>query len=512
MTQRFRIATLLAMCVAVSFTIVIEVNARDFGRSTVIDGATGAALLMSGIWCISAHRYSLAGRCLLLSGLLWLVADTDWWLGPHTAHIHFLHRALLLHAVLAGSTGHRSERFGRLARMTAVALAYVVFIDHRVSTSAAWLTLLAVVVVGVVVGDVASGRATVAAGAGLALGTSGWWFSEVLANRALWFTNDTRFDLMCAATALTAVAVAAGARGVGRRWKAEEDLRIAFRSRPDEPFTTVAGAVLEPSGDHTSTFVDLGELGDALVMHPPRALDGRRTRALLATNLRLLAANHRAAGQARRQADDLAAARRRVIDADAAQMSAELDLLVANRLELALRTMSTNADDESQALVNSLARVLDEVRSLAAGLDPRALKYGLVAAIEHLAAHQPTSISVRVIDHGAAADGHLDSDQARALYFVTAESLTNALRHGQADVITVHLATEASAVVITIQDNGTGRAKVIQGGGLHGAARRLAVLGGNLHVRAEEGKGTTVVARLPLSPHLVGAMTARAVT
>lgn len=97
----------------------------------------------------------------------------------------------------------------------------------------------------------------------------------------------------------------------------------------------------------------------------------------------------------------------------------------------------------------------------------------------------------------------LPPDVSTALYRVTQEALTNAVRHGNAHEIVARLHRDAIDLVLTIGDDGigAGTAGPAAGGGngLRGARERLAAFGGTLLTRTGATGGFTVEARVPIT-------------
>lgn len=86
-------------------------------------------------------------------------------------------------------------------------------------------------------------------------------------------------------------------------------------------------------------------------------------------------------------------------------------------------------------------------------------------------------------------------------YRIVQESLTNAVRHAGADVITVGVRYDADAVSVTVIDDGRGAAVPdLAGRGLAGMRERAAALGGTFTAAARRAGGFEVRAVLPLSP------------
>ena len=86
------------------------------------------------------------------------------------------------------------------------------------------------------------------------------------------------------------------------------------------------------------------------------------------------------------------------------------------------------------------------------------------------------------------------------MYFCALEALQNVAKYAGASLVTVRLAGADGALEFSVTDDGTGfdPGAVGYGTGLHGMADRLAALGGDLRVRSQPGRGTTVSGRLPV--------------
>jgi signal transduction histidine kinase len=82
-------------------------------------------------------------------------------------------------------------------------------------------------------------------------------------------------------------------------------------------------------------------------------------------------------------------------------------------------------------------------------------------------------------------------------YFVVAEALANALKHGGAGDIRVTVRRDGGAITAEISDDGPGGAAIVPGGGLAGLQDRVQALGGRFEVRSSPGRGTRVRATLP---------------
>lgn len=96
---------------------------------------------------------------------------------------------------------------------------------------------------------------------------------------------------------------------------------------------------------------------------------------------------------------------------------------------------------------------------------------------------------------------------ATQLYRIAQESLSNALKHGQADEIIISLALEVEQIVLEVFDNGVGfdprvARRFAAGGvgfGLHIMEYRASMICGVLQIDKSEGVGTTVRCTVPAS-------------
>jgi two-component system, NarL family, sensor histidine kinase DevS len=173
---------------------------------------------------------------------------------------------------------------------------------------------------------------------------------------------------------------------------------------------------------------------------------------------------------------------------------------------LGLRTVEdTLQGDEARAATAGLRELvvatLQDVRRLAVELRPSALDdFGLVPALEHLAATfgEQTAIDVDFVT--ALGDGRLPAEVETALYRIVQESLTNVVKHAQARHVSIALTKTEGAVNAVIEDDGQGfDPEASDGGiGLIGMRERLALLGGRLRVESSPETGTTIAAEVPL--------------
>jgi PAS domain S-box-containing protein len=150
------------------------------------------------------------------------------------------------------------------------------------------------------------------------------------------------------------------------------------------------------------------------------------------------------------------------------------------------------------------AHAIGEVGRLARGLHPTVLDdHGLSVAVSRYVAEYATTHNISV---DLALDDHeslsLPLPVRTALYRILQEALTNVARHSGATAVRVRLTRSATAVELTVVDDGCGfdaRAVAVSSHrlGIQGMRERAAMLGGTVSFKSRR-KGTAVLVHLPL--------------
>lgn len=159
---------------------------------------------------------------------------------------------------------------------------------------------------------------------------------------------------------------------------------------------------------------------------------------------------------------------------------------------------------EADEITQITRHAMTEVRALARGLMPVDLdSRGLAAALQELAYDCENLFNVAcdcICDEQVRVEDPVSSLQ---LYRITQEAVSNAVRHGQASLIRIHLSQDASGSgLLTIQDEGRGfrpGTKAGTGMGLRIMKYRAETIGGLLEIHSRRAKGTTITCRFPLS-------------
>lgn len=129
-----------------------------------------------------------------------------------------------------------------------------------------------------------------------------------------------------------------------------------------------------------------------------------------------------------------------------------------------------------------------------------------LGGVESLLASQAKLSGVRIRFRPPAPDRRLSVHHQKALYRIIAEAISNAIRHGECTAIDIKLTLRPCSATLRISDNGKGfdvggvlRREETSGFGLSSMKTLAAALGGSLQIDSDEGGGTRIVARLPLS-------------
>jgi signal transduction histidine kinase len=88
------------------------------------------------------------------------------------------------------------------------------------------------------------------------------------------------------------------------------------------------------------------------------------------------------------------------------------------------------------------------------------------------------------------------ADEEDAIYRMIQESITNAIRHGKATQIWVHISGAEGEIIILVRDNGIGCKEIKQGFGTRHIKERIKMLNGT--VEFDGSDGFTVTARIPI--------------
>jgi len=165
----------------------------------------------------------------------------------------------------------------------------------------------------------------------------------------------------------------------------------------------------------------------------------------------------------------------------------------------------------SDELAGDIRQLVDDthetVRRISWDLKPSTLeRFGLVQTIKEMSSRLSVSGSIPVEFHEEGNPASLDKHQETLLFRIVQESVSNALRHGQAHRIDIRCLWEDRGLTFAIADDGIGfdfpeeknKMKVQLGLGLINLENRVALLDGQLRFEKNIPSGTMVKIKIPL--------------
>ena len=154
-----------------------------------------------------------------------------------------------------------------------------------------------------------------------------------------------------------------------------------------------------------------------------------------------------------------------------------------------LMDIAPEATKEQLRAIAQVARNgITDVRHSVNALRPDALEtLDLEAAIRKLVDESESSTGVKIDLVFPVGLQDLDQDEEDVLYRIVQESITNAIRHGNATHIDVRIEREDNDLRIRIADNGKGCEDIQSGFGLHHMQERIDMLKGTLSYSGKDG-------------------------
>lgn len=157
-----------------------------------------------------------------------------------------------------------------------------------------------------------------------------------------------------------------------------------------------------------------------------------------------------------------------------------------------------------RTLREGLVRLSEDVHSLAYQLHPSLLEeLGLAEALLAECEHRERQGEYEITVDVDPISSDVDSDVALCLFRVAQEAMGNAARHAQASSVTVTLRQVDGGLLLAVADDGAGFDPEEPGTGRHlglvSMRERTRLVSGTLDVESSPGRGTTVVAWVPLA-------------
>jgi signal transduction histidine kinase len=509
--------------------------------SALADLAAGWVLIGSGLVAWSRRPRSHVGPLIVISGFAWFLgtlAGSN--IGPLAivgALTLTIHRALLVHAIIGYPTGRVLGRINVALAIAAYAYAVVVPLARDdVATILIAMALLAtttwtyyrsngpqrqarrvaVAAAGVLATPLLAGSVGRLTGSGPDVEQAVHWIypaavallAIVLAidlSRARWAEAEvTRLVVDLGDPPM------AGIRGRVAEALADPSLELAYWLRDSGGYVDELGRPIQVpaagSGRAVTVLEQEGERVGALI-HDPAVFDDPKLLQAVAAVVQMALGNVRLQADVRRYLDDVEASRRRLLETSDAQ-SRRLELRLRQGVGLQLsdlrevleHTHAAEAASGAVAVRVGLADALGELEEaqhdlerLASGVRPAVLaELGVGAALTAMA--ERSGVPVRL----SVPPGRLPERVETAIYFICTEAVANVQKHAQASVVDMEARIEGGAVVVVVADDGVGGADPSGGSGLEGLRDRIERLGGRFDIDSPRGRGTRIVAAIPI--------------
>lgn len=174
--------------------------------------------------------------------------------------------------------------------------------------------------------------------------------------------------------------------------------------------------------------------------------------------------------------------------------------------KVAQKNLAKAGSPEAQSLaeiVQLVTKANTRARETSRGLMPVVIDSGgLMAALAELAQSTARAFEV-ACDFRYDNPVHVsDNQRSVQLFRIAQEAVSNAVKHGQARRVDIHLARQSGCIVLTIRDNGIGIPESPAKGtgmGLLTMNHRAQMMGGTLKIEPRTGGGTQVTCSVPAS-------------
>jgi len=184
--------------------------------------------------------------------------------------------------------------------------------------------------------------------------------------------------------------------------------------------------------------------------------------------------------------------------------------LLALGLENAKDAIEASPDEavrQVHALLRSASEIGADLHTLSHRLHSSTLeKLGLVPGVSALCKEFALQHAIEVDFMANDIPRSIPPDVSLCVFRIVQEGLRNLMKHSGAAKAQVHLRMAAQRIVVTIRDEGigfdVGELGNKEGLGIRSMEERAYLLGGRFKVYSELGKGTEIVASVPLQPRL----------
>ena len=504
------------------------------------DLAVGWTFIVCGLIAIRARPESrTTGTLMVATGFTWFLGNFmshEGIVGWLSANGLYVYRGPLIHCVLSFPTGRVQTRLDKAAVVVGYITAAIAALARSEIVTIALGAFLIAVAARAYEKTIGSTRrvgattlrATTAVGAVLAGGAMARLLLPVGAEDALRFLFEA---------ALCAIAVGLVMSLIRAPWERTQvaDLVVELAEAPTETLRdalaralgdpTIEVGYVVPGTDRyvdarghpidvprgtagrTVTPIELDGRRIGVLVHDPAVLDDPGLMDSIASAARLAASNARLQMEVRAQLGEVRASRRRLVvagDNERRRLERRLREGAERRLDAigsGLLEARTLAEEQGaggtlelvEQAERQLRHTLEDLHELARGLHPAALQeLGLSGALADLTERSPIPITLHV------STDVVPLDAAAGVYFLCSEALTNVAKYAGASSGSITVQGRDGSMTVEVVDDGVGGADVESGSGLRGLTDRIEALGGRLTVSSAPGRGTRLIAEIPI--------------
>jgi signal transduction histidine kinase len=297
----------------------------------------------------------------------------------------------------------------------------------------------------------------------------------------------------------------------GREVEARTKIRLSLQARQAALSNTVARLLVENNESEEQTALRVARIYDGVQRQAYLFLGGTLTTILFTTlyliysSRRLFAKLSLLSQQRSELAQKLISTQESALRHISRELHDEFGQILTAIGAMLSRMRKRSSEKSSmyadlQEVCEITQSTLDKVRSLSQALHPVILEEaGLESALDWYVPNVQKQTGIAVSYEKSGANFYLESSASIHIYRVLQEALNNAIRHSRASQVWVRLRYLCSAVILEVEDHGTGfpQHPDRSGIGLIGMHERAEILGGQIDFLSANPTGTLVRLTVP---------------
>ncbi len=178
---------------------------------------------------------------------------------------------------------------------------------------------------------------------------------------------------------------------------------------------------------------------------------------------------------------------------------------LSQSLVVALKKTDPDSAEKAELIHQVLVEAIGETRALARGLNPaEGAVGGLVSALTDFAGEAERLYAIACVVDATVDEACISAAAATHLYHIVQESVSNAVRHGEAKAVTITLTGGETMGLLTVLDDGCGFQErpdsARRGMGLLLMNHRSELMGGKFSYNSSPGEGVELTCSFALAP------------